>query len=342
MAGLHGALQGRSVPCMQVEHDALNPGLFNHSQQLTGHISFHRNPVNLTLGCFGSERVSHIAFWNQKLLLEKTQRFRRKWKAAACQCYDPDCYSKVDSGHDQVISSSRLPNRRDVSLGIIGSCLSFSAFTELILPLSSAAQSLFTDTPLPLLETPCPSGTLISLAINGVCGLGVSLYPDFVYDPRGGGGEGTAIDVEDGNKIFVSFDPSSVLIPSVDSRSTTLLGLPIPPPLLISIIPKELEGFIDRSTGKVELHFRSEFRFSAGPLYRAPPLLVDTVLTTEISKGLTRQGTGSRLDSNGNCVLVGTARISPVNDAFLDKFLMLPTDVLAVLPSNFKLFPPPH
>eukprot|EP00270_Netrium_digitus_P004403 TRINITY_DN1547_c0_g1_i3.p1 TRINITY_DN1547_c0_g1~~TRINITY_DN1547_c0_g1_i3.p1 ORF type:complete len:194 (+),score=20.09 TRINITY_DN1547_c0_g1_i3:49-630(+) len=193
MAGLHGALQGRSVPCMQVEHDALNPGLFNHSQQLTGHISFHRNPVNLTLGCFGSERVSHIAFWNQKLLLEKTQRFRRKWKAAACQCYDPDCYSKVDSGHDQV-----------------------------------------------------------------------------------------------------------------------------------------------------ELHFCSEFRFSAGPLYRAPPLLVDTVLTTEISKGLTRQGTGSRLDSNGNCVLVGTARISPVNDAFLDKFLMLPTDVLAVLPSNFKLFPPPH
>lgn len=87
---------------------------------------------------------------------------------------------------------------------------------------------------------------------------------------------------------------------------------------------------------QVELEFIANFNFSAGPLYRAPSLFVETILTTEDTNGSFRKGQGRRLDSKGNCVLAGTARISRVNDVFMDNFLMLPTDVLAVLPANFS------
>ena len=89
----------------------------------------------------------------------------------------------------------------------------------------------------------------------------------------------------------------------------------------------------------MELQFIANFNFSAGPLYKAPSLFVDTILTSELSRGAFRQGQGSRLNSTGQCVLAGTARIAPVNDAFMDNFLMLPTDVLAVLPAQFEFSP---
>ena len=97
--------------------------------------------------------------------------------------------------------------------------------------------------------------------------------------------------------------------------------------------------FIDCPPPQVELNFVANFNFSAGPLYKAPPLFVNTMLTTGTSKGLFRGGQGSKLDSQGCCLLVGTARIAPVNDAFMDNFLMLPTDVLAVLPAKFEFTP---
>ena len=85
----------------------------------------------------------------------------------------------------------------------------------------------------------------------------------------------------------------------------------------------------------MELNFLAKFYFSAGPIYKAPPLLVTTVLTTESSKGVTRSGQGKRMDDQGVCRLVGTARVPPVDDIFFNKFLMLPTDVLAELPARF-------
>lgn len=88
-------------------------------------------------------------------------------------------------------------------------------------------------------------------------------------------------------------------------------------------------------SGQVELNFLAKFYFSAGPIYKAPPLLVTTVLTTESSKGVTRGGQGERMDAQGVCRLVGTARVPPVDDVFFTNFLMLPTDVLAELPARF-------
>eukprot|EP00897_Mesotaenium_endlicherianum_P002622 jgi/Mesen1/2388/ME000157S01525 len=186
----------------------------------------------------------------------------------------------------------------------------------------------------------CPEGSTVRLSILGKCGLGVSVYPDFVYNPMGGGGEGTATDVGDG-RIFIKFDPRTVKIPAVEGSTTTLLGVPLPPPIRIDILPERLEGFIERATGKVELVFQAKFFFSTGPLYRAPPLLVDTLLTTEHSQGVTRSAQGHRLDPQGACKIVGTARVPPVDDAFLTNFLMLPADVLAALPARFELIPAP-
>lgn len=88
------------------------------------------------------------------------------------------------------------------------------------------------------------------------------------------------------------------------------------------------------------MEFLAEFRFSAGPLYTAPPLVVSTTLTTEHSEGPLRQGDGIRLGTNNNnnkIKLVGVARVPKTSDAFLNIFLMLPTDALAVLSAQLIL-----
>lgn len=55
------------------------------------------------------------------------------------------------------------------------------------------------------------------------------------------------------------------------------------------------------------------------------------MLTTERSEGPLRAGVGRRLSADGRVRLVGVARVPKTGDAFLDGFLMLPTDALAVL-----------
>lgn len=85
----------------------------------------------------------------------------------------------------------------------------------------------------------------------------------------------------------------------------------------------------------MDLAFKSQFFFTAGPIYRAPPLSVEAVLTTESSVGELREGHGTRLDGSGRGTLVAVAVVPPVRDGFLDRFLGLPTDVLAVLPAQF-------
>lgn len=82
------------------------------------------------------------------------------------------------------------------------------------------------------------------------CGLGVSRYPDFVYNAEGGGGSGKAEQLEDG-RWRVEFNAAEVNIPDVGYRTTTLLGIPLPPPIRIQIVPDSLEGIVDRNTGKV-------------------------------------------------------------------------------------------
>lgn len=60
------------------------------------------------------------------------------------------------------------------------------------------------------------------------------------------------------------------------------------------------QGTINRESGEVSLDFDCEFFFTIGPLYVAPPLVINTLLTTETTRGRFRDGIGSRL--NGKAV----------------------------------------
>ncbi|PSS32404.1 Auxin transport protein like [Actinidia chinensis var. chinensis] len=168
------------------------------------------------------------------------------------------------------------------------------------------------------------------------CKLGISRYPDFDYNAEGGTGDGTVttkIDEDDSNigEVSVSFDLERLYIPPLMSATTRFLGLPLPPFLKIDVVPELLQGIISRKSGKVDLQFKAKFWFSIGSIYRAPPLLVETVLTSEESKGRLRSGTGERLNEEGKCRLVGVATVDPIDDPFMDSFLRLPTECLAVL-----------
>ncbi|KAM3682362.1 hypothetical protein ACB098_12G067700 [Castanea mollissima] len=168
----------------------------------------------------------------------------------------------------------------------------------------------------------------------GGCKLGISRYPDFEYDAEGGSGTGSGTKVPESELdgvISVSFDIKTLYIPPLTSSTTKFLGLPLPPFLKIDIVPESFQGSIDRESGKVDLEFLANFWFSAGSIYRAPPLLVKTVLTSEQSNGTIRSGRGKRLDKEGQCRLVGVATVDPIDDFLMNTFLGLPTECLANL-----------
>ena len=193
------------------------------------------------------------------------------------------------------------------------------------------------------------------LFVKSDSSLGVSIYPDFAYDGQGGNASGRCYDKGDG-RFDIEFDPETIKIPALCSDTTTLLGLPIPPPLSISIVPKKLSGYADINSGEVQLNLNSLFCFSIGRLYSAPPLQVITLLTTQKSTGRLRSGVGSRLDLKGvnkddNCIvrsdcrLVGVASVPKVPirestvllDILFSAFLQLPTEALANLSATLKL-----
>ncbi|KAJ6889388.1 hypothetical protein NC652_030233 [Populus alba x Populus x berolinensis] len=181
---------------------------------------------------------------------------------------------------------------------------------------------------------PKPNVYTVNFKTLGGCKLGISRYPDFEYNAQGGTGTGTCTKAKDSselNTVSVSFDMKTLYIPPLTSGTTKFLGLPLPPFLKIDIVPELFEGTIDQDSGKVDLEFMAKFWFSVGAIYRAPPLLVKTRLTSEESTGTIRSGQGERLDKEGKCRLVGVATVDPINDVFMNTFLGLPTECLAKL-----------
>ncbi|KAG9453141.1 hypothetical protein H6P81_006045 [Aristolochia fimbriata] len=170
------------------------------------------------------------------------------------------------------------------------------------------------------------------------CKLGISRYPDFVYNAEGGRGKGIGKESNgDGpHKISVIFNAGNLYIPPLTSSTTRFLGVPLPPFLKIEIIPELLQGTIEGG-GQINLEFKARFLFSIGTIYRAPPLLVATVLTTEESKGMLKKGKGQRLDKEGNCRLIGVATVEKIDDAIMNSFLSLPTECLADLDAKISL-----
>jgi hypothetical protein len=167
------------------------------------------------------------------------------------------------------------------------------------------------------------------------CSLAVSIYPTFSYNAAGGGGIGRIVG-QDGDIATVEFDPKTLNIPPIDYRSTKVIGIPIPPPLQIRIIPKELKGTVNMKTGEANLDFDAAFQFDAGSIYHAAPLSVLTTLSTEGSSGDLLQGTGNRMTADGKAKLAGVARVPKTGDAFLDSFLLLPSEALAVLSADIR------
>ncbi|RLM78437.1 uncharacterized protein C2845_PM12G23200 [Panicum miliaceum] len=178
------------------------------------------------------------------------------------------------------------------------------------------------------------------------CRLGIARYPDFAYDAQGGRGAGAGRGAGsgsgsgEGGTVLVDFDVASLYIPPMSGATTRFLGLPLPPFLKIDILPEALGGTIDRATGQVDLKFRSRFCFSVGSIYKAPPLFVDTTLTSEESRGAIRSGTGERMDDEGRCKLVGVAVVDPIDDLFMNTFLGLPTECIAYLNATISIAAP--
>jgi len=171
----------------------------------------------------------------------------------------------------------------------------------------------------------------MALTTESGCALAIGPFPRFRYDGRGGGGPGmTAEPREEGWQELV-FDPASLCIPALSRRTTRMLGLPLPPGLRIAIAPERLEGRWHPPSGTVELSFLARFQLLVADRPVAPDLIVATRLATDAARGRRHQVCGTPLDGEGRGVLVGIATVPPTGEAWLDRFLQLPDEALAVL-----------
>ena len=172
------------------------------------------------------------------------------------------------------------------------------------------------------------------------CRLVISHYPSFSYNAAGGGARGLVQCLEDGCQALI-FPAGQVQIPPLDSRTGRFLGLPLPPGLRICIEPKRLEGRLEPNSGQIELEFRAHFRLQlcvAGrTIYSAPPLLVDTILSSEALNSGRHQTSGRRCSADSRGRLVGVAMVPCSGEPWLDRFLGLPDEALAVLEMELHL-----
>ncbi|CAK9160997.1 unnamed protein product [Ilex paraguariensis] len=184
------------------------------------------------------------------------------------------------------------------------------------------------------IHTPKTELYTVNFRTLGACKLGISSYPDFVYNAEGGEGSGRGrktLETGFSGVISVDFDVEKMYIPPLTAETTKFLAFPLPPCMKIDIVPEKFRGTINQESGQVDLEFKAKFCFSVWNIYKAAPLLVETVLTSEESEGTIRDGRGKRLDKEGRCRLVGVTTVAPVNDCFLNLFLGLPAECLAKL-----------
>ncbi len=180
----------------------------------------------------------------------------------------------------------------------------------------------------------------MGLATEDGCALAIGAYPRFRYDGRGGAGTGRASDPLTEGWRTVTFDASRLVIPPLSRHTTRFLGVPLPPGLRIAIDPQHLAGRWHPETGAVDLRFLARFRPLLGTRPMAPDLIVSTELVTRAVAGRRHRAEGRPLDATGRGVLVGIAAVEPTGTAWVDRFLGLPDEALAVLHCRFLTDPP--
>jgi hypothetical protein len=178
-------------------------------------------------------------------------------------------------------------------------------------------------------DQPSPSAVQL-LTLDG-CRLVIGRYPAFAYNGQGGGGRSDQSPAPVGESQELRFEPGRLRIPPLDRRSARLLGLPLPPGVAVEIEPVRLAGWLNREAGTVQLHFQARFQLRLGLSYRAPDLWIDTQLTTGPVVGQRHRVCGEPLAASGTAVLVGVATVAPSGEPWLDRFLGLPDEALAVL-----------
>lgn len=249
-------------------------------------------------------------------------------------CVVPKCAAgdHVGSGTERGAGYNRRRSEliKDACIIGIGSLMGFEP------SIVRAAEDVVTAVE-PVVQTTTVGDVVLSTLSD--CSLAVSIYPTFSYNASGGGGRGRVVSQE-GDILHVEFDASTLNIPPIDYASTKVIGIPIPPPLQIRIIPKELKGTVNRKTGETNLNFNALFQFDAGSLYHAKPLSVATTLSTEGSSGSLLRGSGARMmNGTGKAKLAGVAQVPKTGDGFLDSFLLLPSEALAVLSADLRFTP---
>lgn len=175
----------------------------------------------------------------------------------------------------------------------------------------------------------------LQLATLDGCSLAIGRYPPFTYNGLGGGGPADLSPAASDGLQHVRFEPARLYIPPLDRRSARFLGLPLPPGLAVTITPVALAGQLDRAAGAMCLCFRARFQLQVGPSYRAPDLWIETQLSTGSVTGQRHRASGQPLSADGVGVMVGVAAVAPTGEVWLDRFLGLPDEALAVL--RFRL-----
>jgi hypothetical protein len=171
----------------------------------------------------------------------------------------------------------------------------------------------------------------VELTTQAGCALVIGRYPRFSYDANGGGGRAQQGPCDaDGWQALV-FDPASLVIPELNWRTTRFLGLPLPPGLAIAVLPEQLQGRWQPTSGAVQLRFRARFRFKLAAQVAAPDLIVDTQLVTASVQGQRHRGQGQPLNAGGEALLVGVATVQPSGEPWFDRFLGLPDEALALM-----------
>jgi hypothetical protein len=181
----------------------------------------------------------------------------------------------------------------------------------------------------------------LELRTEAGCALAIGPWPRFRYDARGGGGRGRSGPSSPDGWRSLAFAPHALTIPPLNARSARFLGLPLPPGLEIAIEPLELAGRWNPSAGLVALAFEARFQLRLAGRCLGPELRVATCLDTGEAIGQRQRATGQPLDAEGRGVLVGIAMVPPSGAGWLDRFLGLPGEALAVLGCQLVALPLP-